>query len=63
MLAEVRLIIAPKEARLILKRGDDVVEDEVWTFDEKLTKKEAARLAAPAFHDAYDLMQSAAHGE
>lgn len=63
MLAEVRLVIAPKEARLTVRRGDDVVEDEVWSFDGKLGRTEAKELAEVAFHDTYDLMQHAVYGD
>ena len=64
MLAEVRLIIAPKEARLVLKHGDDIVEDELWSFDgKKISRTEARELAGVAFNDAYDLMNAAVHGD
>lgn len=63
MLAEVRLIMTPKEARLLLKHGDDVVEDEVWRMAAPLSKTEAKEFAGVVFSDAYDLMNTAAHGE
>lgn len=63
MLAEVRLLIAAKEARLILTKGEKVIEDEVWVFDKKISATEAKELADAAFHDAYDLMQYAVHGD
>lgn len=63
MLAELRLIIAPKEARLIFTKGDAAVEDEVWTFPRKISKTEAVELAEAAFHDTFDLMQFAVHGD
>lgn len=63
MLAEVRLVIAPKEARLTVKRGDDVIEDEIWKFDTTLSRTEAASLAEVAFQDTYDLMQYSAYGD
>lgn len=63
MLAEVRLVLAPKEARLVLKHGDQTIEDEVWTFDAKVDATEARELAAVAFADAYDLMNYAVHGD
>lgn len=63
MLAEVRLVIAPKEARLTLRRGDDIVEDELWKFEGPMSRTEAQELAAVAFHDTYDLVQHAVHGD
>ena len=63
MLAEVRLVMTPKEARLILKHGDDKVEDEVWSLPSTLRRTEAREFAGVVFSDAYDLMNAAAHGE
>ena len=63
MLAEVRLIIAAKEARLILKKGEKIVEDELWKFDARVARSEAGGIADAAFHDAYDLMQYAVYGD
>lgn len=63
MLAEVRLIIAPREARLLLKHGEKIVEDEVWKFDGKVSATEARELISVAFHECYDLMNTAVHGE
>jgi len=63
MLAEVRLIIASREARLVIKRGEVLVEDEVWKFERPISKTEAKELAEAAFHDSFDLMQHAVHGD
>lgn len=63
MLAEIRLVIAQKEARLLLKHGEKVVEDEVWNFDGKVSATEAKEVISVAFHEAYDLMNTAVHGE
>lgn len=63
MLGEVRLIVASKEARLILKVGETLIEDELWTFDKKISKTEARNIVEAAFHDAYDLMQFSVHGD
>lgn len=63
MLGEVRLIIAVKEARLILKVGEQIVEDELWSFDSKISRAEARQVVEAAFHDAYDLMQYSVHGD
>ena len=63
MLAEVRLVVAAKEARLVLKHDDKVVEDELWKFDTPVSRTEAKELIGVAFADAYDLMQHAVHGD
>lgn len=63
MLAEVRLVIAPKEARLTVRHGDEVVEDELWTFDRRVDRSEAKSIAAAIFADAYDLMQYVVYGD
>ena len=63
MPSEVRLIIAKKEARLLLKHGDDIVEDELWKFDAPMTVAEAKELARILFDEGYDLMQFSTHGD
>jgi hypothetical protein len=63
MLAEVRLVIAPLEARLTIRRGDEIVDDEIWSFGRKLGKAEAQEFAKAVFDDAYDAMNYAVHGD
>lgn len=63
MLGEVRLIVASKEARLILKVGEKLIEDELWRFDKAISRTEAKKVVEAAFHDAYDLMQYSVHGD
>lgn len=63
MLAEVRLVIAPKEARLTVRKGDDIIEDEVWSFGRTVGKTEALELAMAVFHESYDGLQYFAHGD
>lgn len=63
MLGEVRLIVASKEAQLILKVGETLIEDELWTFDRKISTSEAKEVVEAAFHDAFDLMQYSVHGD
>lgn len=63
MLAEVRLLIAPREVRLILKAGDEVIEDDLWKPDRKITQKEARQLAEVAFHDYYDLVNNSINND
>jgi hypothetical protein len=63
MSVEVRLIIGTKEARLILKRDDDILEDELWKFDRQMGRSEAGEIVRVAFDGAYDLMQWTVHGD
>lgn len=63
MLGEVRLIVSAKEARLVLKIGETLIEEELWSFDRKISKTEARQVLEAAFHDAYDLMQFSVHGD
>jgi hypothetical protein len=63
MLAEVRLLIAPKEIRLMLKVGDKIVEDELWPTERPISAPEAKELAEVAFHDYFDLVNYSVHRE
>ena len=63
MLAEVRLVIAPQEARLTIRRGDEIVDDEVWSFGRKVGRSEAQEFARAVFDDAYDAMNYMVHGD
>lgn len=63
MLAEVRLLIAPTEIRLVFKANESVVEDELWKSQRRLTAKEAKQLAEVAFHDFFDLVNYSVNGD
>lgn len=63
MISEVRLVIGTKEARLVLKKGDDHLEDDLWTFDRKMSTKEAQELCRVLFDEAFDLMNYSVHGD
>ena len=63
MLAEVRLLIATKEIRLVLKVGDEIVEDELWKAERTVTADQAKRLAEAAFHDFFDLVNYSVNGD
>ena len=63
MLAEVRLIILPREAKLTISRGDEVVDEELWTFDRQIGRSEAQEFARAVFDDAYDGVNYMVHGE
>jgi hypothetical protein len=63
MLAKVELVIAPKEARLTLFKGEVIIEDEVWSFGRQIGRSEAAEFARAVFDDAYDGMNFMVHGD
>ena len=63
MASEVRLIIAKKEARLLLKHGDDIVEDDIWKFTDPISPRESKELARILFDEGFDLMQFSVHGD
>jgi hypothetical protein len=63
MLAEVRLIILPREAKLTISRGDEIVDEELWTFDRQIGRSEAQEFARAVFDDAYDGVNYMVHGE
>jgi len=63
MLAEVRLVIAPTEARLTISKGDEIVDDEIWTFGRKIGRSEAREFARAVFDDAYDGVNFMVHGD
>lgn len=63
MPAEVRLIVAKKEARLLIKHGDDIIEDELWRFETPISNTEAKNLVRILFDEGYDLMQFSVHGD
>lgn len=62
-IAEVRLIIASKEARLMLLHGSEVVEDELWVTKSAIAKTDAKELCQAIFADAYDLANTAINGD
>lgn len=63
MISEVRLLIGTKEARLILKKGDNELEDELWKFDRTMSTKEAQEMCRVLFDEAFDLMNYSVHGD
>lgn len=63
MLAELQLVIAQKEARLVLKKGETVIEDELWRFDGKMSRTEASEIARVLFDDCFDLIQYSVYGD
>jgi hypothetical protein len=63
MLADVRLIIGTKEARLTVRHGDDIVEDELWKFDRHFGREEAKGMVEAIFSNAYDMLNFVTHGD
>lgn len=63
VLAEVKLVIAPTEARLTISKGEEIVDDEIWSFGRKIGKTEAREFARAVFDDAYDGINFMVHGE
>lgn len=63
MLAEVRLLIARNEIRLVLKQAEKMEEDELWKAERPISLPEATSLARACFDDWYDTMNYAVHGE
>lgn len=61
MLAEVRLLVAAREARLMLVNGGEVIDDEIWKFDAKVSSSEAAEVARVSFDDLYDFVNTVAN--
>lgn len=62
MLSEVRLVIGAKEARLVLKKDDAFVEDELWKFDRRMSSGEANEMVRVIFDGCFDLMNNLVHG-
>ena len=62
VLAEVRVILANKEARLMLLRAGEVVEDEIWSFRPAIERAGAGELSKAMFDDLYDFLNFATHG-
>jgi hypothetical protein len=48
---------------LTVRKGDNIVEDEVWSFGRTVGKTEAMELAMAVFHESYDGLQYFAHGD
>jgi len=63
MLARVELVISPLEAKLTIWRGDDVLEDETWSFGRQVGRSEAREFAKAVFDEAYDALNYMVHGD
>lgn len=63
MISEVHLLIGTKEARLVLKKGDTSLEDELWRFERKMSVTEAQEMCRVLFDEAFDLMNYTVHGD
>jgi hypothetical protein len=63
MLADIHLVVGANEARVTVRHDNDVVEDECWKFDRRLSREEAKSAVAAVFADVYDMMNFAVHGD
>lgn len=63
MNAEVRLMIGSKEARLMLIEHGQVVDDEVWVTNSKISQTEAKGASQAVFDNLYDFMNFTFNGE
>lgn len=63
MPSEVRLIVAAKEARLVLTKDGDVIEDELWRFDRQVGGSEAKQMCRVLFDMAFDFVNTTVHGD
>lgn len=62
-LAEMRLVLTPTSARLVIKSGDRVIEDEVWKTDFRISQTEADVAARSAFDSIYDFLNFQLNGD
>lgn len=62
VLAELKAVLSSNEARLMLIRDGQVVEDEVWSFKPKIERSAAVDLTRAMFDDLYDFLNFAANG-
>ncbi len=65
MLSSINLMVGSREAKLTLYSGDQVIEEEKWTFNDgaAISQTESDELASVAFHDLYDFLNFAVHGD
>jgi hypothetical protein len=61
--SEVRLVVAPREARLVLVRDNEVVEEELWRFERAMGRSEAAQVVKAVFDSTYDYINYAVNGD
>jgi hypothetical protein len=61
-MTEVRLVLTPRSATLVVTSGDVVLQAEEWKFDRPAPKRELRDVADCVFHDCYDLLNYVAHG-
>jgi len=59
---EVRFIVASKEARLMLVRDADVLEDELWKFERPMGRSEQQQMVRAVFDSTYDFLNYTVNG-
>lgn len=62
MLAEINFAITKNGATLVLRKGETVVDEELWSFPD-IGKSEATEAARILFDDAYDFLNTCVHGD
>lgn len=62
MLAEINIAISKKSMTLVMRLGEAVRDQEVWTYD-LISKTEAKEVARTIFDDAYDFLNMCVHGD
>jgi hypothetical protein len=62
MLAEINIAISKKSMTLVMRLGEAVKDQEVWTYD-LISKTEAKEVARTIFDDAYDFLNICVHGD
>lgn len=62
MLAEINVAITKNGATLVIRKGEAVVDEEIWSFP-SIGKTEAAEAAGILFDDAYDFLNACVHGD
>lgn len=62
-LAEVRMVLTPTSARLVIKSGEKTVENEVWKTEARISQTEADVAARACFDNLYDFLNYQINGE
>lgn len=61
--SEVRLMVAPKEARLMITHDGNVVEDELWKLPRPMSRTEIKEVVKAVFDSTYDFINYSVNGD
>lgn len=61
--SEVRLMVAPKEARLMILHDGNVVEDELWKLPRPMGLTEIKEVVKAVFDSTYDFINYSVNGD